>query len=42
MPSIEALSLMIHVQSPTLIDLDLPLATLIGITGKRKQILTCT
>jgi hypothetical protein len=42
MPSINALSLRIPVRSPTLIGLDLPLATLIGIAGKRKQILTCT
>jgi hypothetical protein len=33
---------MILVQSPTLIGLDFPLTTLIGITGKRKQFLTCT
>jgi hypothetical protein len=42
MPSIGALSLRIPVWSPTLIDLDFPLTTLIGITGKRKQFLTCT
>jgi hypothetical protein len=42
MPSINALSLRIPVWSPTLISLDLPLTTLIDITGKRKQILTCT
>jgi hypothetical protein len=36
MPSISA------VRSPTLIDLDFPLITLIGIAGKRKQLLTCT
>jgi hypothetical protein len=42
MPSINALSLRIPVQSPTLIGLDIPLTTLIGITGKRKQFLTCT
>jgi hypothetical protein len=41
MPSIDALSLRIPVRSPTLIGLDLPLTTLIGIAGKRKQILTC-
>jgi hypothetical protein len=42
MPSISTLSLRILVWSPSLISLDLPLTTLIGITGKRKQILTCT
>jgi hypothetical protein len=42
MPSISALSLRILVWSPTLIVLVFPLATLIGITGKRKQFLTCT
>jgi hypothetical protein len=42
MPSISILSLGIPVWSPTLIGLDFPLATLIGITGKRKQFLTCT
>jgi hypothetical protein len=42
MSSINALSLRIPVRSPSLIGLDLPLATLIGIAGKRKQILTCT
>jgi hypothetical protein len=42
MPSIDTLSLRIPVQSPTLISLDLPLTTLVGITRKRKQILTCT
>jgi hypothetical protein len=42
MPSISALSLRIPVRSPTLIGLDFPLITLIGITGKRKQFLTCT
>jgi hypothetical protein len=41
MPPISDLSLRILVQSPTLIGLDFPLATLIGITGNRKQILTC-
>jgi hypothetical protein len=30
------------VQSPSLIGLDFPLTTLVGITGKRKQFLTCT
>jgi hypothetical protein len=42
MSSIGALSLRIPVWSPTLIGLDFPLKTLIGITGKRKQFLTCT
>jgi hypothetical protein len=40
MASIDALSLRIPVRSPTLIGLDLPLTALIGITGRRKQILT--
>jgi hypothetical protein len=42
MSSVSALSLRIPVWCPTLIGLDLPLATLIGITEKRKQLLTCT
>jgi hypothetical protein len=42
MPSLDALSLRILVWSPTLIGLDFPLITLADITGKRKQILTCT
>jgi hypothetical protein len=42
MPSIDALSLSIPVRSLTFIALDLPLITLIGITGKRKHILTYT
>jgi hypothetical protein len=42
MSSIGILSLRIIVWSPTLIGLDFPLTTLIGITGKRKQFLTCT
>jgi hypothetical protein len=42
MTSIGALSLRMLVWSPTLIDLDFPPITLIGITGKRKQFLTCT
>jgi hypothetical protein len=42
MPSISALSLEIPVRCPALIDLDLPLATLISITRKRKQFLTYT
>jgi hypothetical protein len=42
MPSISVLRLRIPVQSPALIGLNFPLATLIGIVGKRKQFLTCT
>jgi hypothetical protein len=42
MPSIDTLSLRIPVRSPPLISLDFPLITLIGITGKRKQLLTYT
>jgi hypothetical protein len=42
MPSIDILSMGIPVRSPTLSGLDFPLATLIGIAGKRKQFLTCT
>jgi hypothetical protein len=42
MPSIGIRSLGIPVQSPSLVGLDFPLATLIGIAGKRKQFLTCT
>jgi hypothetical protein len=42
MLSIDILSLGIPVQSPTLAGLDFPLATLVGITGKKKQFLTCT
>jgi hypothetical protein len=42
MPSIGTLSLRIPVQNPTLIRLDFPLTTLIGIAGKRKQFLTYT
>jgi hypothetical protein len=42
MTTIDALSLRIPVQSPTLIGLDFPLTTLIGLTRKRKQFLTCT
>jgi hypothetical protein len=42
MPSINALSLRIPVQCLTLIGLDLPLTTLIGIVRKRKKLLTCT
>jgi hypothetical protein len=42
MLSIGILSLRIPIQSPTLIGLDFPLTTLVGITGKRKQLLTYT
>jgi hypothetical protein len=42
MPSIGTLSLRIPVWSPTLIDLDFPLTTLVCITSKRKQLLTYT
>jgi hypothetical protein len=42
MPSISALSLRIPVRCPTLISLDLPLASLVGIARKRKNLLTCT
>jgi hypothetical protein len=42
MPPIDALSLRIPVQSRTLIGLDFPLTTLVGIAGKRKQFLTYT
>jgi hypothetical protein len=42
MPSIGALSLRMPVWSPALIGFDFPLITLVGITGKRKQFLTCT
>jgi hypothetical protein len=42
MTSIGVLSLRIPVQSPTLIDLDFPLTTHVGITSKRKQLLTYT
>jgi hypothetical protein len=42
MPSIGTLSPRILVWSPTLIGLDFPLTILIGITGKKKQFLTCT
>jgi hypothetical protein len=42
MPSIDALSLRIPVRSPTLIDLDFPLITLVDIAGKGKQFLTYT
>jgi hypothetical protein len=42
MSSIGALNLRILVQNPTLIGLDFPLTTLVGIAGKRKQFLTYT
>jgi hypothetical protein len=42
MPSIGTLSLRIPVWSLTLIGLDFPLTTLIGIIDRRKQLLTCT
>jgi hypothetical protein len=42
MSSISTLSLWIPVWCPTLIGLNLPLASLIGITGKRKKLITYT
>jgi hypothetical protein len=42
MPSIGTLSLRIPVQCPTLIGWDFTLKTLVGIAGKREQLLTCT
>jgi hypothetical protein len=42
MPSISALSLRIPVRCPTLIGLDLPLATFVGIVEKQKKLLTST
>jgi hypothetical protein len=42
MSSISALSLRIPVRCPTLIGLDLPLASLVDIARKRKKLLTCT
>jgi hypothetical protein len=42
MSSIGILSLRIPVRSPSLIGLDFPLTTLLGIIGKRKQFLACT
>jgi hypothetical protein len=42
MLSIGTLNLRIPVRSPTLIGLDFPLTTLIGIVNKRKQFLTYT
>jgi hypothetical protein len=41
MSSICTLSLRIPVRSPTLIGLDFPLTTVIDITDKRNQFLTC-
>jgi hypothetical protein len=42
MPSIGTLNMRIPVRSPTLIGLDFSLTTLVGIVGKRKQLLTYT
>jgi hypothetical protein len=42
MSSLGVLSLRISVRSSTLIDMNFPLTTLVGITGKRKQFLTCS
>jgi hypothetical protein len=42
MPSIGALSLRVLVQSPTLISLNFPLTTPVGIASKRKQFLIYT
>jgi hypothetical protein len=42
MPSISALSLRVLVRCPTLIDLNLPLESHVGITGKWKKLLTYT
>jgi hypothetical protein len=42
MPSVDAHQFEVLVRSPTLIGLDFPLTTLVGITEKRKQFLTCT
>jgi hypothetical protein len=42
MSSINTLSMRIPVWRLTLIGLDLPLASFIGITKKKKKILTCT
>jgi hypothetical protein len=42
MSSISALSLRILVRCPTLIGLDLPLASFVSITGKREKLLTYT
>jgi fructose-1,6-bisphosphatase len=42
MPFIVALRLRIPVRGATLIDLNFPLTTIVGIIDKRKQFLTCT
>jgi hypothetical protein len=42
MPSISSLCLSTPVRHPTFIGLDLPLTTHVGITGKRKKLLSCT
>jgi hypothetical protein len=42
MSSIGSLSLRILVRHPILIGLNLPLASLVGIAGKGKKLLTCT
>jgi hypothetical protein len=42
MSSIDALSLRIPVRSPTIIGLNLPLTTHVGIVEKKEQFLTCT
>jgi hypothetical protein len=42
MSSISILSMRIPVQSPSLIGLNFPLTTIVGIAGKRKQFLTYT
>jgi hypothetical protein len=42
MSSIDTLSLRILVRRTTLIGLDLALASLVGIVGKRMKLLTCT
>jgi hypothetical protein len=42
MPSIDTLSIRVPIRHQTLIGLDLPQTALVGIAGKRKQILTCT
>jgi hypothetical protein len=36
------LHLRVPVENPTLIGLDLPLTTLVGVAGRRRKILTCT
>jgi hypothetical protein len=40
--SLDDLHIWVLVGNPILIDLDLPLTTLIGVTRRRKKILTCT